>query len=181
MARLREKDSIASKALNFLILTGTRSSEARLARWQEIDLEAAEWHLPESRKKERRAFTVGLSNHAMEILKVLHSERTGPFVFSANGKSGVSETAVRKLLRITLGEDTAAVHGFRASLKTWAGAHGFDREIVELSLAHQLGDRAEQAYRRDDYVNRRRALLEAWGDYLGNNQSEKVVSIHTKR
>ena len=181
MARLRAVESIAAKALAFLILTGTRSGEARMAKWSEIDLEAAERHLPEARKKERRAFTVGLSTHAMEILKALHSERTGPFVFSATGRNGISEAAVRKLLRVTLGEDTATIHGFRASLKTWSGAHGFDREIVELSLAHQLGDRAEQAYRRDDYVNRRRALLEAWGNYLGNNQSEKVVKINTLR
>ena len=181
MARLHQIDSVASKALSFLILTGVRSGEGRLAKWSEIDLEAAEWHLPESRKKERRAFTVGLSSHAVEILKALYSERTGPFIFSATGRNGISEAAVRKLLRVTLGEETATIHGFRASLKTWAGAHGFDREIVELSLAHQLGDRAEQAYRRDDYVNRRRALLEAWGDYLGSNQSVKVVKINTLR
>jgi integrase len=60
----------------------------------------------------------------------------------------------------------ATVHGFRSSFRDWAGnVSNFPREITETALAHVIGDKAEQAYRRSDALEKRRKLMEAWAAY----------------
>ena len=55
------------------------------------------------------------------------------------------------------------MHGFRSSFRDWAGNEThFPRELAEAALAHVVGDKAEQAYRRSDALEKRRALMEAW-------------------
>jgi integrase len=61
----------------------------------------------------------------------------------------------------------ATAHGFRSSFRDWAGDQtAFQREVIEAALAHVIGDKAEQAYRRGDALEKRRALMEAWGRYI---------------
>jgi hypothetical protein len=62
--------------------------------------------------------------------------------------------------------ENATVHGFRSSFRDWAGnVSNFPREVVETALAHVIGDKAEQAYRRSDALEKRRKLMEAWAAY----------------
>jgi integrase len=57
-------------------------------------------------------------------------------------------------------------HGFRASFKTWASeTTAYPRELIEVALAHAIGDATEQAYSRGDMLARRRQLMEAWAEY----------------
>ena len=64
--------------------------------------------------------------------------------------------------------DDATVHGFRSSFRDWAGnVSHFPREITEMALSHVIGDKAEQAYRRSDALDKRRKLMEAWANYCG--------------
>jgi integrase len=72
----------------------------------------------------------------------------------------------------------ATVHGFRSSFRDWAGnVSNFPREVVETALAHVIGDRAEQAYRRSDALDKRRELMEAWAAYCEPKTSANVVPI----
>jgi integrase len=60
-------------------------------------------------------------------------------------------------------EATVTVHGFRSSFRDWAGnVSNFPREITETAVAHVIGDKAEQAYRRSDALEKRRKFMEAW-------------------
>ena len=73
------------------------------------------------------------------------------------------------------------VHGFRSTFRDWAGNEThFPRELAEHALAHVIGDKAEQAYRRGDALEKRRALMAAWEQYCEPAEGGKVVSIRRK-
>ncbi len=70
--------------------------------------------------------------------------------------------------------DNASVHGFRSSFRDWAGNEtDFPREVAEAALSHVIGDKAEQAYRRSDALDKRRKLMDAWATYCGPPRSAK--------
>ena len=78
--------------------------------------------------------------------------------------------------------DDATVHGFRSSFRDWAGnVSNFPREVVETALAHVIGDKAEQAYRRSDALEKRRKLMEAWAAYCEPKGSGNVVQMHKQK
>src|SRR5713226_289850 len=85
--------------------------------------------------------------------------------------------AMEMVLRRMKIED-ATVHGFRSSFRDWAGnVSNFPREITETALAHVIGDKAEQAYRRSDALEKRRKLMDAWSAYYGPKTSANVVQM----
>ena len=73
--------------------------------------------------------------------------------------------AMEMVLR-RMGVENATVHGFRSAFRDWAGNEThFPREVAEAALAHVIGDKAEQAYRRSDALEKRRALMDAWAQW----------------
>ena len=149
MAAIREVDAISSKALQFLILTATRSNETINARWSEIDLENRVWSIPKTRMKKTRLHEIPLSEAAMDILKPLSELRINEFVFAGQKPNKpVSAAAMTKTLK-RYSSEGETIHGFRSSFRDWVGDEtSFDREVVELALSHAVGDATEQAYRR---------------------------------
>lgn len=155
------------QALGFIILTAARSGEARGAEWAEIDLAAKVWTVPAVRMKSGREHRVPLSEGAMAILATMKERRLGDLVFPGRvAKRPLSDVAVSKPLG-KLGAGQWTVHGFRSSFRDWAGevtAHS--REVAEAALAHSIGDSAEKAYRRGDALEKRRALMSDWCQYV---------------
>jgi integrase len=168
MAELRRRDGIAEACLELILLTATRSKEAREARWEEFDWEAKRWTVPAVRMKRKKAHTVPLGMAAIEVLKRMEAIKTGSFVFPGLKRgSGISDTSLRNVLRdMGLGKDAASVHGMRSSFRDWAGeATAFPREVAEHALAHGIPDATERAYFRSDLFARRVELMAAWGAY----------------
>jgi integrase len=164
---LREREAVAALALEFCILTATRSGEVFGAQWPEVDLSSGVWSIPAARMKAARAHRVPLSRRALEILERLAAARVGDFIFPGQraGKP-LSGMAMEMLLR-RMGADDVTVHGFRSAFRDWAGNEtDFPRELAEAALAHVIGDKAEQAYRRSDALEKRRALMDAWAAFL---------------
>ena len=114
----------------------------------------------------------------MAILRQLAAIKTGDFVFSGQrNNSPLINTAMNKVLRRM--KVNVTVHGFRSSFRDWAGNEThYPREITETALAHVIGDKAEQAYRRSDALEKRRKLMEAWAAYCEPKATENVVHIH---
>jgi integrase len=78
--------------------------------------------------------------------------------------------------------ENATVHGFRSSFRDWAGnVSSFPREVTETALAHVIGDKAEQAYRRGDALDKRRDLMDAWASYCDPRRLDNVVPIGRKK
>jgi integrase len=166
MGELRQREATAALALEFCILTAARSGEVLGCRWSEIDLEKRVWTVPAHRMKAGREHRVPLSGRALAILVELTKVNAGPFVFPGQTRhKPLSNMAMDMMLR-RMKRDTVTVHGFRSSFRDWAGnVSNFPREITETALAHIIGDKAEQAYRRSDALEKRRKLMEAWAIY----------------
>jgi integrase len=167
LVNLRARPAIAARALEFLILTAARTGEIIGARWSEIDLLDKTWTVPADRMKARREHRVPLSALALAILQEMQAARLGDdenaYVFPGpkRGKP-LSNMAFLMLLRRMELKDLT-VHGFRATFKTWASERtSFQNEITEAALAHIIGDKVEQAYRRGDLFEKRRRLMQQW-------------------
>jgi integrase len=177
IAELRQRPATAARALEFCILTATRSGEALAARWDEMDFEGKVWTVPAGRTKAAREHRIPLSERAVDILREMEAERTGEFVFPGQRPGRpLSGMAFEMLLRRINSPYTA--HGFRSSFRDWAGNETlFSRELAEHALAHVIGDKAEQAYRRSDALARRRELMDAWGRHCEGAASDNVVTF----
>src|SRR5208282_1110656 len=177
VAGLRERPATAARALEFCILTATRSGEALAAHWDEFDLDGKVWTVPPERNKAGREHRVPLSDRALAIVHELKQGRTGDYVFPGQRPGRpLSGMAFEMLLRRIGAPYTA--HRFRSSFRDWAGNETtFPRELAEHALAHVIGDKAEQAYRRSDALARRRELMDAWARHCEGGISDNVVTF----
>ena len=181
LARLRTRPAVAARCLEFAILMAARSGEALGARWDEIDLEAKVWTIPAARMKSARPHTAPLSARTLAILAEVAPLRDGgSYVFPGQRPDRpLSDMALLMLLR-RMGYQAGLItnHGFRSTFRDWCGNRtNFPRELAEHAMSHQIGDKAEQAYRRDDALERRRPMMEAWAAFCEPHPVENVVSL----
>ena len=179
MARLRESDSISARALEFVILTASRTGEALGARFVEIDLEAKLWTVPAERMKAGKEHRVPLSPRAITIVKEMGGIRMSDYLFPGmkQGKP-LSDMALLMLLRDL--RPGVVTHGFRSTFRDWAAEQTLVPNFVaEAALAHVVADKVEAAYRRADLLEKRRKLMEAWAAYCGRSGAH-VVSLRGK-
>lgn len=154
-----------SRALAFTILTAARSGEVRGMTWDELDLEAGVWTVPEERMKAGREHTVPLSPQALALLVSTPRMKDENLVFPGTRQhkpmSDATMAAVLKRLGIA-----ATVHGFRSTFRDWAEVNtNASHAAKELSLAHVNKDRVEAAYLRDGLLDQRRELLDEWARF----------------
>jgi integrase len=182
VAKLREREAPAALALELCILTAARSGEILGMRWEEIDLDKKIWTVPAQRMKAGREHRVPLSARAVAILRQLEKFKTGDFAFAGQvHNKPLSNMAMEMMLR-RMKIENATVHGFRSSFRDWAGNEtGYPRELIETALAHVVGDKAEQAYRRSDALEKRRELMKAWSGYCEPKSTANVVQISKRR
>jgi integrase len=178
IAKLRDSNSLAAQALELCILTAARSGEILRIRWAEVDLDKKIWTVPASRMKAGREHRVPLSSRAVAILHKLQKLRSADFVFPGQARNKpLSDMAMEMVLR-RMKLENVTVHGFRSSFRDWAGNEtSYPRDLIETALAHVIGDKAEQAYRRSDALDKRRKLMEAWSNYCAKNSGSAVVPI----
>jgi integrase len=156
MSELRQQDGIAARALEFTILTATRTSEVRGAKWDEIDLNAKTWTIPGARMKAGKEHRVALSPAAITVLAGMAGP--GDRIFPV-AKGTMLLLLGRMGRRVT-------THGFRSTFRTWAAEQtSFPSAVVEMSLAHTVGSEVERAYQRSDLIDHRRRLMDQWATY----------------
>ena len=178
---LRQKETIASKALAFIILTASRSGEARAVTYSELDLDASVWIIPADRMKAGREHRIPLSNEALAVIDEMgvHKPEGNDHVFTGLIAGGhVSDGTILKLMKST--HPALTVHGFRSTFRDWCAEQtNYPREVAEAALAHSLKDKVEAAYRRTDLFDKRRLLMNSWEDYcLYGKATAKVVPIN---
>ena len=175
MLQLRQQKGMAALALEFAILTVTRTGEVIGATWDEIDLDQAVWMIPAERMKAKREHRVPLSAPALAILRALQTVRQNRFVFPGGKRGrGLSNMAFLTLLH-RMGCSDLTAHGFRSTFKDWATERTeFPNEVSELALAHAVGDKVEAAYRRGDLLDKRRNLVDIWAQYCNSAATTPV-------
>jgi integrase len=169
MDELRAKDDIASRALEWLILTATRTGETLGARFSEINVAQRLWIIPKGRVKAgKRAHRVPLSARCLELLAEMERTRTSDFLFPGYWGVGrqLNGTALRIALQRIRPKADCVVHGFRSSFRDWtAEATNTPNIVGEMALGHEIPGGSERAYRRGDLLERRRELMQQWADY----------------
>ena len=191
MMALESEAGLAAKALKLAILCAMRSREARLLRWDEVDMSDKIITIPADRMKARREHRIPLSSEALKLLKNIERVEGEELVFPGrkHGEPMSDATMLRVIQRMNMVRnekflDTKTgkpivVHGFRASFKTWATeATAYPRELVESALAHTIENKTEAAYQRGDALDKRRKMMGQWAIYaLKGAKTAKAVGI----
>jgi integrase len=171
MGALRARKELGARALEFTVITAVRTGETIAARWDELDLAAKVWTIPAERMKAKREHRVPLSKRAIEILADL--PREGDCIFPGDGdrQPWLSNMAMLETLK-RMGRSDVTVHGFRSSFRDWAAERtGYPNHVVEMALAHAVGDKVEAAYRRGDLFDKRRRLMAEWAMYCESSEA----------
>jgi integrase len=174
LAALRVREGMAARALEFAIFTAARTGEVLGTRWGEIDLDAKVWTVRAGRMKAGREHRVPLSEAALAVLGTVR-----PLALMRDGKPDLaapvfpgprralpmSNMVMLMLLRRMKRGDLTA-HGFRSTFSDWAAERtAYPREVVEMALAHTVENKVERAYRRGDFFDKRRQLMDAWAGF----------------
>jgi integrase len=166
LARVRGREAVSARALEFLILAASRTGEVIGARWDEIDVKARVWAIPGPRMKGGLPHRVPLGKRAVEILewaRGLHHALVFP---GFHGKT-MDEQAMWRVVHAI--DDTVTVHGFRSTFKDWcAECTNYSDWVSEKALAHVVGDETRRAYQRGDLFEKRRTLMAEWAEFCNN-------------
>jgi integrase len=183
IAKLRTHKAVAAQALLFTILTAARTNETVGARWSEIDLKNATWTVPGGRMKGGAEHKVLLAPEVIDLLRQLPRDGDGDFLFigSRSGTGLNPKSLHRALARMKV---DAVPHGFRSSFSDWAHeCTQHANHAIEISLAHKVGNDAEQAYRRGPMIAKRAKLMADWARFCCTPPqaiSDNVVAIGRK-
>lgn len=187
-ADLRTREGIPAQALEFLALTAARSGEVRGARWDEIDMERGLWNIPAQRMKMQREHRVPLTVEALKLLKALPRFDGNPLIFPAVRGGMLSDMtlsmAMKRMHTAAIGggeqgfvdrvsKRPAVPHGLRSTFRDWVAERTqYPGEMAEVALAHRISSAVEAAYRRGDMVEKRRAMMAAWADFLSGAEAK---------
>ena len=195
-SELVKRDAMGAKALQFKTMNASRSGEVRGMTWDELDIEpektnfeaatsdiatSATWIIPAWRMKAKKEHRVALTSESVILLRSLPRVENCSLVFPSTKGRQLSDMTISATMRRMHEEDIrrggrgymdpqvkrpAVPHGLRSTFRDWAAERGYDRDMAEIQLAHTVGDATERSYRRTDMIERRRAMMEAWGRFL---------------
>lgn len=160
---LADQSSLTALALRLLILTATRTSEVRLATFDEIVDDV--WTLAPKRTKNGREHRVPLTDEALAIVAIAREWSPNEYLFASQRGKPMSDMAMSKFMH-TNGHDCRP-HGFRSSFRMWAEEQTeADISVKEASLGHHVDAEVVGVYQRSDRLGKRRDLMDEWSNYL---------------
>lgn len=161
----------AHLALRFLILTAVRSAEVRFLHVDELQDDV--WVIPAERMKGGKEHRVPLSEDALKVIELAKPFEQNGHLFVGQKGQPISDMTLSMLMK-RRGLD-ARPHGFRTSFRTWcAEMTDVPREVAEAALAHVSGGAVERAYRRTDFLDRRRELMARWAEHVADPSSDAL-------
>ena len=146
-----------------LALTALRSGEVRRLEW--TDIEGDTIIIPADRMKARKDHRVPVSPQLMSYLQAQPRWADTALVHAGQAGRPMSDMTLAKALK-GAGYGDYTPHGWRSTFSDWANDSGWSRDLVEDQLAHTIGSAVERAYRRADFLDRRRPMMDAWAGYL---------------
>lgn len=162
---IRDSGGMGALALQLQILTAGRSGEARGARWSELDLLNAVWVIPKERMKAKREHRIPLPRQAVELLQQQPRIDDSDLVFPSSRNTPLSDMTLTAVMRRL--KRSEVPHGWRSTFRDWVGdCTEYPSELAEIALAHAVGSKVEQAYRRGDMLEKRRSMMQEWADFL---------------
>jgi integrase len=164
-------------AMRILPYVFVRSSEIRGARWDEFNLEAAEWIIPAGRMKMKQAHVVPLARQVVKLFTAMREySGTGPLVFPSPHSASrcISDMGLLNTLRrMGYSQEQMTIHGFRTVASTLLNGQGYRADVIEAQLAHGEKNAIRDAYNRAEYMPERRTMMQSWADYLDGLREAK--------
>lgn len=160
---------ITRLAMKLMALTFVRTGELIAARWDEFDLDAAEWRIPAERMKMRTPHIVPLSTQAVDVMRALEEMKgLSGLVFQGerDHEKPMSNGAILGALKRMGYAGRMTGHGFRGVASTILHEMGFEHAHIELQLAHQERNQVSAAYNFATYLPQRRKMMQDWADHL---------------
>jgi integrase len=174
MVQLRQVDGVSALALEFTILNASRTGEVILA--LRTDVQGNVWTIPGNRMKAGRLHQVPLCQRSLDLILIAQNlDPDSQYIFSRGGKPLSSMAMLMMVRRMQAG---LTVHGFRSTFRDWVSEEtDHSPEVAEMALAHTIGNKVEQAYRRGNLLERRRRLMQDWQSYcmVGNSADLRLV------
>lgn len=173
---------VTRAALQLAMLTAQRPGTIVAAEWAEVDLEAAEWHIPAAKMKQRHAHVVALPSQAVEVLRGMLAYSAGQrYVFPALARQKsphLHRDSLSKALRDMGLQGQHATHGFRAMFRTVGRERlGIDSDVLEAQLAHAKRGDVQKAYDRTQFLDARREAMQRWADYLDQLREGTAANV----
>ena len=172
--------------ISLLMLTMTRPGEIRFARWDEFDIERAEWRIPAERMKMRAPHIVPLSRQALAVLEELR-QVSGHCELLFPSERKLTDPMSENTLSYAMGrmgyKGIACPHGFRALASTTLNEEGFDPDVIERQLAHEEPNAVRRTYNHADYFKDRAVMMQQWADLLDQwkKGESNVIPIKQER
>lgn len=196
MGALRKAEGIAARALEFAILTASRSKPVREATWDQFDMIERKWTISATGMKGKKEHTVPLSDYLMQLLEALPRYPGEPLLFPSPTGGKLSNAALQAVIKRMHAAELEAgragymdpklgkivtPHGFRSSFKDWSSeVTHYPGEMSEMALAHTIGDKVEAAYRRGDMFEKRRQMMEDWATWCAPKTGASVTTLRSK-
>jgi integrase len=182
MSDLKRRKGNGARALEFAILTSARTGEVRGALWSEIDFKTGVWELSAERMKADRPHRVPLPKQALRLLNIQKKNSKSHLIFTSDKNTELSDSTLNATIKrmhqakldrkeqgyidMEMDKRTVTTHGFRSTFKDWSRRDGkYNDEWSELALAHVNSDQTRAAYARDELINERAVMMQAWADY----------------
>ena len=169
-------------AMHLILLTMVRKSELLLARWEHVDFEQGEWHIPAEHSKTGKPHIVYLSRQSVALFKELQALAGGSLLVLP-GRGSLTKTfahnAINQALKVALqGQDIPAftVHDLRRTASTLLHENGWPSDVVEKALNHTIGG-VRGVYNRAEYAPQRQEMLQFWADYIDQLMSSGQVIL----
>jgi len=192
MKALQKRTGTAARALEFLILTASRTNEVigdkRIGKagitWQEVDLKRKVWTVPAERMKSGKQHKVPLTDAAVDLLKGMGQGQPDQLIFPGPKGDVPSNNFLSAVLKRM--DQPITAHGFRSTFKDWAREYtAYADEVSELALAHVNSDATRAAYARSELLDKRRLLMNDWEQYCYHGKAKqeggKVANIGEAR
>lgn len=185
-ADVQGRDGNGTRALEFMALTAARSGEVRGMTWAEVDLDKGLWTIPADRMKAGKEHRVPLTAEAVGLLRSLERHPRSDYVFPAVKGGMLSDATLSACMKRIhevkpgtyldrISGRPAVPHGLRSTFRDWCAERtDYPRDMAEIALAHTVGSEVERAYRRTDMLEKRRAMMAAWGRFLRGETGAKV-------
>jgi Arm DNA-binding domain len=166
--------------VEFVILTGVRGQEARLAQWKEINLADMLWVIPPEHHKtgylDDKPHIVPITKPMLTVLEEMQSRRKDQppeaLIFPGPSRRGViNGPYLARYLRESIQTETT-MHGCRSSLRDFVRDKGYANDLWEIQVGHKLGDRTSQSYGHDPLLDTRRRMMEEWGEFCSRPEPE---------
>lgn len=162
-----------------LLLTAQRRGEVAGIRWQELNLDKAEWLVPGSRTKNGREHLVHLTAPVLEILRAMPQRKPSEYVFGkyadapASGFSKATRELHAAMLAKLRANDLEAqmsdwrIHDLRRTAASGMASSGIAPHVVEAVLNHAPA-KLQRTYQVYMYAKEKKEALEVWANYITN-------------